>query len=141
MTTIAEWDTEVREKFHVKQCALVEALYKLEEAGFRGSGPGYTLVDVDQDIYLTFTDMSVLKGALSKLVEVFGNYKVEQIWHSYLDFMNVAYDFADKPSSLRVWFQAPVKDFPLEKFSPGCKIIERPAAPSYAVECPLKPEV
>ena len=138
MTTIHEWDTEVREKFHARQCALVEALYKLEEAGFRGSGPGFTYHEVGEDVYLTFINLEVLEVALLVLKDLFGNYKVTSIWNGYGNTMTVDYTFESKPYNLKVWFEAPI--FPIEKFSPGCKIVERQSSSLYAVECPLKPE-
>ena len=140
METILDWDVKVREEFHAKQCALVEALYKLEEAGFRDNGPGFSYIEGGQDIYLDFNDIAVLEASLPKLAKLFGNYKVEQIWNGYGDLMSVSYSFPNKPSGIGIWFSSSVENFPIDKYSPGCKIIKRAQGETYAVECPLKTE-
>lgn len=140
MKTIAEWDTEVREAFHAKQCALVEALYKLEEAGFYTKGEDFECFLRGYEAYLYFYNLKVLEASLPKLVKLFGKYNVENIWNGYADRMLASYAFKNKPSNLNIWFETSVADFPIGKYSPGCKIVAKQPETSYAVECPLKAE-
>lgn len=137
MKSIEEVDQKFKKEFLETRASCVKAAEAFERLGFRsGITKEWSYSESNEYVVFEITSYKALSWILPKLASEFGAYRIywiQQLGDS--SEITVSYKFESVPENTLISFKAPASTFPIDKFSPGCKI-EEAILTKFSVVCP-----